>query len=106
MSDWKPYNRGRSIGLKSPEGGVILRDEEHPLGVRITLKEAKEYISISCNISGLIDHSRFFTKMSAAQNEYVVMKDELVKVAKTISSARSSNIKAWEAIAAFVARFQ
>jgi hypothetical protein len=106
MNDWKPYNRGRSIGLKSPEGGVILCDEEHPLGVRITLKEAKEYISISCNISGLIDHSRFFTKMPDAQNEYEVMKDELVKVAKKISLAKSSNIKAWEAIAVFVSRFQ
>jgi hypothetical protein len=106
MNDWKPFNRGRSIGLKSPEGGVIVRDEEHPLGVRITLKEAREYISISCSITGQIDHSRFFTKMSDAQNEYEVMKDELVKVAETISSARASNIKAWEAIAIFVSRFQ
>ena len=94
MSDWKPFNRGRSIGTRSPEGGVIVRDEVHPLGVRITLKEAREYISIS------------FTKMSDAQNEYEVMKNELVKVAKTISLAKSSNIKAWGAIAAFVSRFQ
>ena len=106
MSDWKAFNRGRSIGTRSPEGGVIVRDEVHPLGVRITLKEAREYISISCNITGQIDHSRFFTKMSDAQNEYEVMKNELVKVAKTISLAKSSNIKAWGAIAAFVSRFQ
>jgi hypothetical protein len=106
MTSWQPFNRGRSIGTRSPEGGVIVRDEEHPLGVRITLKEAREYISISCQISGQIDHSRFFTKLSDAQSEYDVMKDELVKVVKTISLAKSSNIKAWEAIAAFVSRFQ
>ena len=92
--------------MKSPEGGVIVRDEEHPLGARIILKEARGYISISCNISGRIDHSRFFRKMSEAQNEYDLMKDELVKVAKVISSARFSDIKGWEAIAVFVSKFQ
>ena len=85
---------------------MIVRDEEHPLGVRIILKEAREYISISCNIPGRIDHSRFFRKMSDAQSEYDVMKGELVKVAKVISSARSSDIKGWEALAAFVSKFQ
>jgi hypothetical protein len=106
MNDWKPYNQGRTVGLKSPEGGVIVRDEEHPLGVRIILKEAKEYISISCNISSRIDHSRFFRKMSDAQSEYDVMKSELVKVARIISSAKSSDVKSWEAIAGFVSKFQ
>ncbi len=85
---------------------MIVRDETHPLGVRIILKEASEYISISCNISGRIDHSRFFRKMSDAMSEYEVMKNELVEVAKVISSARSSDIKGWEAIAAFVSKFQ
>jgi hypothetical protein len=106
MSDWKPFNRGRTIGLKSPEGGVIVRDEEHPLGARIILKEAKEYISISCNISSRIDHSRFFRKMSDAEYEYGVMKDELVKVAKIVSSSKTGDVKSWEAIAGFVSKFQ
>jgi hypothetical protein len=106
MSDWRPYNQGQTIGVKSPEGGVIVRDEEHLLGVRITLKEAKEYISISCNISGRIDHSRFFHKMADALGEYDVMKNELVKVAQVIASGKSSDIKGWEAIAAFVSKFQ
>jgi hypothetical protein len=105
MSNWQPYNLGRSIGTRSPEGGVIVRDEEHPLGARIILKEAREYISISCNISGRIDHSRFFRKMSDAQSEYDLMKDELVKVAKLVSMTKSS-VKGWEAIAVFVSKFQ
>ena len=100
------YNEGQTIGVKSPEGGVIVRDEEYPLGARITLKEAKEYISISCNISGRIDHSRFFRKISDAQGEYEVMKKDLVKVATVISIGRSTDIKGWEAIAAFVSKYQ
>ncbi len=106
MNDWRPFNHGRTIGLTSPEGGVIVRDETHPLGVRIVLKEAREYISISCNIIGRIDHSRFFRKLSDAQGEYEVMKNELVEVAKVISSGRASDIRGWEAIAAFVSKFQ
>lgn len=106
MNSWRPFNHGRTIGMTSPEGGVIVRDEEHPLGARIILKEADEYISISCNISGRIDHSRFFRKMSDAQGEYEVMKGELVKVATVISKGRGTDIKGWEAIAAFVSKFQ
>jgi hypothetical protein len=106
MSDWQPFNQGKSIGMTSPEGGIVVRDEEHPLGVRIILKEARDYISISCNIVGRIDHSRFFRKMSDAQNEYEAMKADLVKVATVISSTRSTDIKGWEAVAAFVSKFQ
>jgi hypothetical protein len=84
---------------------MIVRDEEHPLGARIILKEAREYISISCHISGRIDHSRFFTKMSDAQSEYDVMKNELVEVAKVISSAKPSDIKGWDAITTFVSKY-
>ncbi len=83
-----------------------MRDEEHPLGARIILKEAKEYVSISCNIPGRIDHSRFFRKLSDAQGEFEVMKAELVKVVNLISAAKPSDLKGWEAIAAFVSKFQ
>ena len=106
MSDWQPFNQGQSIGMKSSEGGVIVRDERHPLGARIILKQGKGYISISCNISGRIDHTRFFTKMSDAQREYDLMKVELAKIVRVISSTRNTNIKGWEAISAFVAKFQ
>jgi hypothetical protein len=106
MNSWFPFNQGKSIGMKSPEGGILVRDEEHPLGARITLKEASDYVSISCCISGRIDHSRFFTKLSDAQGEFDVMKAELAKVAKVVASARASDIKGWEAIAAFVSKFQ
>jgi hypothetical protein len=105
MNSWQLFNHGQSIGMTSPEGGVIVRDEEHPLGVRIILKESKEYIAISCIIVGRFDHSRFFTKIPDALGEYDVMKAELVKVAKVISSAKASNIEGWDAIAGFVSRF-
>jgi len=105
MSKWEPYNNGRSIGVKSSEGGQIVRDEEHPQGARITIKQGLDYVSVSCNISGKIDHTRFFKEMKTAESEYKIMQDELAKVIGAISSAKAADIKVWEAISGFVARF-
>ena len=105
MSSWQPYNRGRSIGIMGSEGGTIVRDEEHPLGARMTIKQGKGYVSVSCNISGMIDHTRFFKGMKAAEREYVTMQVELAKVMDSISFVKAADIKVWEAISEFVARF-
>ena len=105
MSKWNPYNRGRSIGVKGSEGSVIVRDEEHPLGARMTIKQGKDYVSVSCNIAGKIDHTRFFKEMRAADREYTVMQKEMEKVLSAISSVKAADIKVWEAISTFVARF-
>lgn len=105
MSNWQPYNLGRSIGVKGSEGGVIIRDEEHPLGARMTIKQGRDYVSVSCNISGKIDHTRFFREMSAAEQEYSNMQREMTRVIGAISSAKAADIKVWEAISEFVTRF-
>jgi len=105
MSNWQPYNHGRSIGVKGSEGSTIVRDEEHPLGARMTIKQGQDYVSVSCNISGKIDHTRFFKEMRAAEIEYANMQKELMRVMDAISSAKAADIKVWEKISGFVARF-
>ena len=105
MNNWQPYNHGRSLGMKSSEGSKIVRDEEHPLGARMTIKQGGDYVSVSCSISGKIDHTRFFKEMTAAEREYATMQKELVKVMNAVSTAKAADIKVWEAISGFVARF-
>ncbi len=105
MSKWQPYNRGRSIGVKGSENSKVVRDEEHPLGARMTIKQGQDYVSVSCSIAGKIDHTRFFNKMNAAEREYKIMQKELAKVIGAISSAKAADIKVWEAISGFVSRF-
>lgn len=102
---WKPYAGGQSIGKKDTQDGVILRDEEHELGARITVKQTKTYISISCIISGWMDHTRFFDKLPDALKAYNLMKPELASVLQDIAGTKSSDIKAWESISGFVMRF-
>ena len=105
MSSWFAYNDGRSIGSLSAEGGVILRDEEHASGARVTLKRGSSYISVSCNVYGWMDHTRFFGSITDAQREYTLMKSSLGNMVENILSAGKSNLKMWEAIAEFVRRF-
>jgi hypothetical protein len=105
MSNWIAYDKGESIGKIGAEGGVILRDEEHELGARLTLKRGNNYISVSCSIYGWMDHTRFFSTEAEAQREYLLMKPPLANMVENILSAGLNDIKMWEAIASFVRRY-
>jgi hypothetical protein len=105
MSNWFEYGDGSSIGNVGAEGSVILRDEEHESGARVTLKRGSNYVSVSCSIYGWMDHTRFFSSVTEAQREYLLMKPLLANMVENILSAGNSDIKMWEAIADFVRRF-
>jgi len=105
MSNWFAYNNGQSIGKAGSEGGVILRDEEHGRGARITLKRGSDYISVCCNIYGRIDHTRFFGSLAEAQREYGLMKSSLGDMVENLLSPDAKDIKIWEEISKFVRRF-
>src|SRR5512141_1156990 len=105
MSNWLAYDKGKSIGNVSAEGGVTLRDEEHARGGRVTLKQGKTFISVSCHIYGWMDHTRFFYTIADAQREYVIMKNILGSMMDDILPGGAGDIKMWEAIADFVRRF-
>jgi hypothetical protein len=105
MSNWFAYDNGYSIGSVGAEGGEILRDEEHVVGARLTLRRGNNYVSVSCSIYGWMDHTRFFGTVSDAQREYLLMKPLLSDMMENILSAGESDIKMWEAIAEFVRRF-
>jgi hypothetical protein len=105
MSNWFAFNDGRSVGTVSSEEGVILRDDAHIRGARITLKRGASYISVSCNIYGWMDHTRFFSNVSEAEREFNSMKSALEKVITVFASPTLNERMAWEAISDFVARF-
>ncbi len=105
MTKWTIFNNGRTIGKTSAEGGLILSDEEIPDGARITLKRGSGFISVSLNIYGWMDHTRFFNNDVDAMREYRSMKPAAVTVLGIINSDGVSDIKIWEAISDFVRRF-
>ena len=58
MTDWLPFENGTTIGATGSEGGVILRDELHPHGARITLEQTSTGFAITCGIYGWMVHTR------------------------------------------------
>ena len=82
--DWSPFNDGATLGQAGSEGGIILRDEEHLLGARITLKQGGRIapFSITCGVYGLLMHTRFFGAPADGEREYDAMKPGLVDVAE------------------------
>jgi hypothetical protein len=105
MNNWFVYGGGNTIGSVGAEGGLVLRDEEHELGARLTLKRGETYVSVSCSIYGWMDHTRFFGTVTDAQREYLLMKPPLTSMVENILSDGKSDLKMWEAIADFVRRF-
>lgn len=105
MSKWINYKNGSTIGTTSAEGAVILRDEEHERGGRVTLKQGETFVSVSCHIYGKIDHTRFFNSVPEAQRDFIVMKNVLGSILDDILGTGADEIKVWEAIADFVRRF-
>lgn len=99
------YDGGKTIDKVDTEGGIILRDDEHELGARSTLKRVKDFLSISGHVYGWMDHTRFFVANPEAEREYKSMKNALGDVADVINAVDSKDIKVWEAISEFVRRF-
>ena len=105
MSSWSIYNKGSTIGTLSAEGGLILSDEAHDGGARITLKRGTNYVSVSLHILGWMDHTPFFANDADAQREYRNMRSGVLTVLDVINTEGVSDIKIWEAISDFVRRF-
>lgn len=105
MSSWMIHNQGRTIGMLGAEGGLILSDESNEDGARITLKRGRGYVSVSLNIYGWMDHTRFFAADADAQREYRAMRSAVPAVLGIINAEGVSDIKIWEAISDFVRRF-
>jgi hypothetical protein len=79
--DWKPLHdgvEGAGAGCGS-EGGVILRDEEHVLGARITLEKECEVapFAITCGIYGWMMHTCYLSEEVESVEQYEAMKAAL-----------------------------
>jgi len=115
MSDergWRPVEEGRTLGLGGTEGGTIVRDEEHPAGLRLTLEEepARSFYALTCGVSGWLVHSRFFGSEAEAHAAWDEMKPALLDLVAQLpaSGARGLDAATREAgarLGAFLARF-
>jgi hypothetical protein len=108
---WRPFGDGATIGHRGSEDGVILCDEEHNAGARITLERDCSHgvpFAITCGIYGWFFHTRRLgTKPEA---EFATMQVELAAILEMIPrtddpAADSKMAAVSEAISDFVSRF-
>jgi hypothetical protein len=103
MSDvsWSLVDDGATLGQTGSENGVILCDEEHRYGARITLEQGGTIapFSITCGVYGVMVHTRFFADEAEGQIAYDLMKPGLAAIAEGEAS------EAPESASAFVTQF-
>ncbi len=87
--DWHAYDGGETVGQRGSESGLILLDEEHPSGARITLEHngVTAPFSITCGVYGVLAHTRFFGTESEARDEFAAMKMGLIDIATMLDSS-------------------
>lgn len=81
---WSAFQDGATIEKKGSEEGIIVRDEEHESGSRITLESKTTHapFAITCGIYGLMLHTAFASSDMEATKKYEEMKtwlDEMLR---------------------------
>jgi hypothetical protein len=83
---WTAFEDGASIGQPGTEGGVIVRDDDHPWGARITLERSADAVAfaITCGIYGWMMHSRWLPTLEQAESEFAQMRDAISAILEMI----------------------
>ncbi len=91
-SSWHPFEEAATLGLPGSEEGIVVRDEEHILGARITLERATSVapFAITCGIYGWMMHTCFLSTEAEADSQYDLMKDSLSALLE--AAERTANI--------------
>ena len=105
---WYEFDSGRSLGGTGSERGVIIRDDEHGDGARITLERdgGAAPFAITCGVYGWMVHTRFFGSEAEAQGEFEAMAAALTELVASQPVTDSEDLSGMtDAISAFMARF-
>lgn len=82
---WVQYDSGRTIGRTGSEDGIVVADDEHPIGSRITLERDTRFApwAITCGVYGALMHTRFLGDERTARGDSAAMQGEVARLAAT-----------------------
>jgi hypothetical protein len=110
-SDWYPVDKGQTLGTVGSESGIILADDEHIQGARITLEQCSYTpFAITCGIYGWMVHTAFASSKKEAQEQFISMKEELEKILRIVPLVDDPELEAaservYIALRAFTEKF-
>jgi hypothetical protein len=92
---WCAFEGGTTIGDKGSETGIILLDEEHQHGARITLESGgiTAPFSVTCGIYGLFVHTAFAGSRLEAFQKYDAMRHSLDQIISSDEHDVSSQLE-------------
>jgi len=108
---WTPCENGSTVGTAGSENGVILRDEEHEMGARVTLEECGHPpFAISCDLHGVMTHTAFAATEVEANDAYDAIKAEIEALLDLLPEAEAdaapdAKERFREALSAFTAKY-
>ena len=106
MNGWTAFGDGTSGGTRGSEEGIILRDEEHSLGARITLEQGGRWpYSITCGVYGWMVHTRFFATRDDADGECGRMKTGIEVILRMIPTEAEATPPTLAAVAGAIRDF-
>lgn len=94
---WVIFGQGKSIGKAGSEGGKIIRDEENPLGARVTLEDKGDTapFSITLGIYGITFHTEFFSTINQGQECFELFKEKIEQIINHYSTEKSERDETW-----------
>ena len=98
---WQTFDSGKSIGTKGSESGVIVADEEHADGARVTLERDCRHAlwMVTCGIYGSFMHTAFASSEEEGRTKFSAMKSDLVTIMEDESSdSRSEKMRRFSEI--------
>jgi len=107
-SPWYTFENGETLGQHGSENGVILLDEEHTLGARITLERETDVapFAITCGIYGSMLHTRYLSLEEQARADYEGMKEALAALLEVADDDSPEGRKAFsDGAVEFVERY-
>ena len=86
---WRTFEGGTTLGARGSEEGVIVIDEEHERGARITLERdcRRAPLAITCGIYGTFMHTVFAASESEARRKYSDMRRDLASILEESDSS-------------------
>jgi hypothetical protein len=89
-------DNGKTIGTRGSEDGVIVLDEEHTSGARISLEQGCSHApwAVTCGIYGGFLHTAFASSEAEGRAKYSAMKPDLEDImAEEDNEARYNKMK-------------
>jgi len=79
---WNSYDNGTTLGTEGSENEIIVKDEEHSDGARITLEKEADGVpfAITCGVYGLFVHTVYCSDIGSSMKQYEDMKKDIKKI--------------------------